>query len=120
MFALSTIFIFVVSIIYTRKKYEQGYGYIPIPRAFLFCLFTDVVHRNFGISDGSIFGVLEPVIAAATFGFFISLDRGNRENICVLKELNAWDVEKIAKALELDDSKKCKLIEICRNPEEKL
>ncbi|MCB1658333.1 MAG: hypothetical protein KDI39_08920 [Pseudomonadales bacterium] len=117
MYALFTIIVFIAAIKYTREKYEQGYGYIAIFRFFLFCLFTDAFHRNFGVSDGSMFFMLEPIIAAATFGFFISLDRVNKESISVLKELNTWDIEKIAKLLELDDSKKIKLIGICKNPE---
>jgi hypothetical protein len=38
----------------------------------------------------------------------------------VLKELRDWDIEDIAKLLDLDNAKKDKLFGICRSPEEKL
>lgn len=63
------------------------------------------------------FGVIEPIVIAITFGFFISLDRVNREQVSVLRELKTHNIEHIAKLLELDESKKFKLIEICKNPE---
>ena len=96
MYGLFTIIVFVAAIIYTRKKYEQSSGLIPIPRFFLFCLFSDVIHRNFGISHSSMFFMLEPIIAAATFGFFIRLDRVNREQVSVLRELKTHNIEHIA------------------------
>ncbi|MBK6758046.1 MAG: hypothetical protein IPG70_10705 [Moraxellaceae bacterium] len=120
MYALLTICIFVAAMIYTRKKYEQGEGFIAIPRISLFMIFADVLHRQFGVDNGSAFGIFEPIIIAATFGFFISLDRVNKRNISVLKELRDWDIEDIAKLLDLDNTKKDKLFGICRSPEEKL
>ena len=63
------------------------------------------------------FGVIEPIVIAITFGFFISLDRVNREQVSVLRELKTHNIEHIAKLIELYESKKFKIIEICNNPE---
>lgn len=114
---------FIFAIIYTRSKYQHGEGYIAIPRVFLLGIFWIFINNQYWIPSSGIdywLMLLMSVVVSLVFGFFISLDRVNKENLSVLKELNTWDIEKIAKALELGEKKTYKLIEICRNPEKHL
>lgn len=122
-FSLLSIFVFIFAVIYTRESYKQGEGYIFFPRASLFLIYVAFFHMQWwkiqisnDNSDIALTFIIS-IVVSFTFGFFISLDRVNRESLSVLKELNTWDIEKIANALELSEKKKYKLIDICRNPE---
>lgn len=111
---------FILAIKYTREKYEQGEGYIAIPRMALFVIFVEFIKIQHFSNDGFALIFLSSIAVSLTFGFFISLDRVNRRRVSILREIDSVYVDEISKILELDDGQKYKLKEIFRCPEEKL